>query len=75
MAAVAAADGLLVAGTSLMVYSGYRFVRAARAHGIPVAVVNLGRTRADHEADLRLAGPCGELLEAAVARAVGTQAA
>jgi len=75
MAAVAGAEGLLVAGTSLMVYSGYRFVRAARAQGVPVAIVNLGCTRADHEADLRLVGPCGPLLDAAVQHSMDPKAA
>ena len=46
-AALAAADAVLVAGSSLMVYSGYRFVLAAVAAGKPVAAINLGRTRAD----------------------------
>lgn len=68
-AAVAAADGLLVAGTSLMVYSGYRFVRAAREHRVPIALVNLGRTRADAEVDLRVHGSCGEVLQAVLGAA------
>ena len=61
------ADGLLVAGTSLSVFSGYRFVRAARERGLPIALVNLGRTRADGEVDIRITAPCGTLLAAAVA--------
>jgi NAD-dependent SIR2 family protein deacetylase len=40
-------DGLLVVGSSLMVWSGYRFARAAVEKDIPVAAVNLGKTRAD----------------------------
>ncbi|MBW7831831.1 MAG: NAD-dependent protein deacetylase [Simplicispira suum] len=46
-AALAAADAVLVVGSSLMVYSGYRFVQAAVAAGKPVAAINIGRTRAD----------------------------
>ena len=38
------ADALLVAGSSLTVYSGYRFVRHAAALGIPIAIINRGRT-------------------------------
>ena len=53
----------LVAGSSLMVWSGYRFVRRARERGIDVAVVNLGRTRADGEVTLKLHADCGETLE------------
>ena len=42
-----AADALLVAGSSLTVFSGYRFVRHAAARSIPVAIVNRGPTRGD----------------------------
>jgi NAD-dependent SIR2 family protein deacetylase len=45
--ALAQADAVLVAGSSLMVYSGYRFVEEAVAVGKPVAAINRGRTRAD----------------------------
>jgi NAD-dependent SIR2 family protein deacetylase len=41
------ADGLLIVGSSLMVYSGFRFVQRAASLGKPMAAVNLGRTRAD----------------------------
>ncbi len=41
------ADGMLIVGSSLMVYSGFRFVQMAARAGIPIAAVNLGRTRAD----------------------------
>lgn len=56
------ADALLVVGSSLMVYSGYRFVKAAVDAAKPVAAVNLGRTRADEMIGLKLAGDCGETL-------------
>ena len=42
------ADAMLIVGSSLMVYSGFRFVEMAARAGKPVAAVNLGRTRADH---------------------------
>lgn len=58
------ADLLLVAGSSLMVWSGYRFVRRAAAAGIPVAIVNLGRTRGDREASLKIEADCGVALGA-----------
>jgi len=60
---VAAADALLVVGSSLMVYSGYRFAETAAAAGKPVAAINLGRTRADHLLTLKISAPCGEVLE------------
>ena len=56
------ADAMLVVGTSLMVYSGFRFVRAAAERGIPIAVVNLGRTRADDLLSLKVEAPCDEAL-------------
>jgi NAD-dependent SIR2 family protein deacetylase len=61
-AGLAAADAVLVAGSSLMVYSGYRFVQAAVAAGKPVAAVNLGRTRADDLLTLKVERPVGETL-------------
>ena len=63
---LAESDGLLVVGSSLMVFSGYRFVREARRAGKPVAVVNLGRTRADHEVDLKVEMACGIALDALI---------
>ena len=61
---VAKADALLVVGSSLMVYSGYRFAEATAAAGKPVAAVNLGRTRADHLLALKISAPCDETLSA-----------
>jgi NAD-dependent SIR2 family protein deacetylase len=61
-ARLAACDALLVVGSSLMVYSGYRFVRAARDNGKPIAAINLGRTRADDEFSVKLDAACGEVL-------------
>ena len=56
------ADALLVAGSSLTVFSGYRFVRHAGALGIPIAIVNRGRTRGDDLATAKVDGGCSELL-------------
>jgi NAD-dependent SIR2 family protein deacetylase len=64
---LAAADGLVVLGSSLEVFSGYRFVRAAHTQGKPIAVVNHGPTRADGEVDLRLEARIADVLPAAVA--------
>jgi NAD-dependent SIR2 family protein deacetylase len=63
---LAQADALLVVGSSLMVYSGFRFVLAARALGRPVAALNLGRTRADDLLDCKVVGDCAAVLSAAV---------
>lgn len=60
------ASALLVVGSSLMVFSGYRFCLAARDMGKPIAAVNLGRTRADALLRLKIASDCGTVLEEAV---------
>ena len=65
-AEVDAADALLVVGSSLTVYSGFRFVLRARERAIPVAIVNLGETRADALAALRIEGRAGEVLQEAL---------
>lgn len=67
LAALAQADALLVAGSSLMVYSGYRFARAALDAGQPMAAVNLGHTRADALLALKLEQPVGAALTALAA--------
>ena len=64
IAAVDRSAALLVAGSSLMVYSGYRFARRAHETGKPVAIVNRGKTRADDIATLKVDGDCGEVLAA-----------
>jgi NAD-dependent SIR2 family protein deacetylase len=56
------AEALLVAGSALTVFSGYRFVRHAAARGIPVAVVNRGPTRGDHLAAVKFDGGCSAVL-------------
>jgi NAD-dependent SIR2 family protein deacetylase len=56
------ADAMLIVGSSLMVYSGFRFVQAAAHRGIPIAAVNLGRTRADDLLVLKVEDRCEEAL-------------
>lgn len=56
------AGALLVAGSSLTVFSGNRFVRHAAARGIPVAIVNRGPTRGDELATVKVQAGCSELL-------------
>ena len=63
-----AADLLLVLGSSLRVYSGYRFVRRAADHGIPVAIVTRGPSRGDAAATLRLDASLGHVLPALAER-------
>ena len=64
VAALEAADAMLVVGSSLMVYSGYRFARMAHERGTPVAILNRGQTRADALVDLKLESDCGAVLAA-----------
>jgi NAD-dependent SIR2 family protein deacetylase len=53
-----------VAGSSLMVYSGYRFVEEAVTARKPVVAVNRGRTRADTVLALKVEAEVGEALAA-----------
>jgi NAD-dependent SIR2 family protein deacetylase len=56
------ADAMLVVGSSLMVYSGFRFAQAAADNDIPIVAVNLGRTRADHLLTHKVGMPCSQAL-------------
>jgi NAD-dependent SIR2 family protein deacetylase len=62
MGALETSDAMLVVGSSLMVYSGYRFARAMADAGKPIAAVNLGRTRADDLLTLKIADRCANAL-------------
>jgi NAD-dependent deacetylase sirtuin 4 len=53
---------LLVAGSSLTVYSGRRFIYRAEKEGVPIAVINLGPTRADEMAVAKVEGRLGDVL-------------
>lgn len=66
LAAVESADGVLVAGSSLMVWSSFRLVRAAAARGIEIVAVNRGRTRGDDLFAFKLDGESGAVLSATV---------
>ncbi|HUH30288.1 MAG TPA: NAD-dependent protein deacetylase [Rhodanobacter sp.] len=57
-----AADAVLVVGSSLMVYSGYRFVHAAAGAGKPIAAVTLGHTRADPLLTLKVEARSSDVL-------------
>jgi len=56
------ADAMLVVGSSLMVYSGFRFVQAAAKAGLPIAALNRGRTRADDLFQFKDERDCAEAL-------------
>ena len=61
-AALDDADALLVAGSSLTVMSGLRFVRYAAKAGLPVVIVNRGATRGDELATVKVEAGCSEWL-------------
>jgi NAD-dependent SIR2 family protein deacetylase len=68
MDALDAADAMLVVGSSLMVWSGYRFCERAAAAGKPIGAINRGRTRADHLFAVKVERSCGDVLADAVER-------
>lgn len=70
LAGLESADGMLVVGSSLMVHSGYRYAQTAARLGIPIAAVNLGRTRADDLLTLKVADSCALALGSLVAARV-----
>jgi NAD-dependent SIR2 family protein deacetylase len=71
---VQSADALLIVGSSLMVYSAYRLVCAAHELGLPIIIVNQGKTRADALASSKLEGQCGLILERLEAMMMGEEA-
>ena len=56
------AGGMVVVGSSLVIYSGYRFCRFAETNNIPIAAINLGYTRADDQFTLKLEFNCAQAL-------------
>jgi len=65
---LARADAMLVVGSSLMVYSGFRFVRAAQRANIPIAAINLGVTRADELLTLKVRLDCATALNSVLSK-------
>src|SRR5690625_947242 len=64
---------LLVAGTSLAVFSGRRFVRHAGHNNIPVVIINQGKTNSDADATVRIHAGTTETLVALERALVGTR--
>jgi NAD-dependent SIR2 family protein deacetylase len=56
------ADALLVVGSSLAVFSGYRFVLRASERHMPIGMLNIGESRGDALADVRVEARVGEVL-------------
>ena len=59
---VSESDAILVIGSSLQVYSGYRFLVQAKEEGKRIGILNIGPTRADHLADLKISTLAGDIL-------------
>jgi len=55
-------DALLVVGSSLAVFSGYRFVLRAAERHMPIAMINIGESRGEELADVRVEARAGEVL-------------
>lgn len=72
--AVESAQALLIVGSSLMVYSGYRFAEQAHRSGKPIIAINRGVTRADHLLALKIEEDCGRVLTDIVAGLMETEA-
>ena len=56
-------DGILVLGSSLTVFSGYRIVLQAKELFLPVAIINIGPTRADKIVDIKIEAKCSDILK------------
>jgi NAD-dependent SIR2 family protein deacetylase len=66
-------EALLVAGSSLTVFSGYRFVRHAAARGLPIAIINRGVTRGDDLATVKVETGCSPMLTLLVEELAGSR--
>ena len=64
-------DVLLVLGSSLTVFSGRRFADRARSEGKPIAIVNVGPTRADDFAAVKIEARIGAVLPEVVRQLAG----
>ncbi|XP_020106780.1 NAD-dependent protein deacylase SRT2 isoform X2 [Ananas comosus] len=62
MEAARGCDAFLVLGSSLMTMSAYRLVSAAHEANAPIAIINIGETRADDLVSLKISARCGEIL-------------
>ncbi|MFK7864519.1 MAG: NAD-dependent protein deacetylase [Pseudohongiellaceae bacterium] len=56
-------DAVLIVGSSLTVFSSFRFCKFAHEKGIPLLCINQGLTRADDLYKIKVAEPCGKALQ------------
>lgn len=59
-------NAVLVVGSSLMVYSGFRFCKLAKQDGKPLVIINRGKTRADDFVDYKIERDCLAVLSALI---------
>lgn len=55
-------DALLILGSSLKVYSGYRILLHCYDMGTPIAIVNIGAARGEEKAQLKISAKCGDII-------------
>lgn len=55
-------DAVFILGSTLTVYSSYRIVLQAKEEKKQVAILNIGPTRADDIADLKISTKCGDII-------------
>ena len=55
-------DAMLVIGSTTETFSSYRIALAAKERKIPIAILNIGKTRSDHLADFKVSAVSGEVL-------------
>lgn len=61
-AMVCSSDGVLILGSSLLVYSGYRVLLHSHEMGLPVAIVNIGKVRGEEKATMKISAKCGDII-------------
>lgn len=59
---VSESDSILVIGSSLQVFSGYRLILQAKEEGKRIGIINIGPTRGDHLADLKISTKAGDIM-------------
>lgn len=59
---ICSSDGIMILGSSLLVYSGYRVLLYGHEFGTPIAIVNIGDVRGQDKADLKISAKCGDVI-------------
>lgn len=59
---VSKSSAVLILGSSLSTFSAYRIILQCKEEKKPLAIVNIGKTRADNDVDLKISTKCGDIL-------------